>query len=120
MLFSTSVNVLNKVSALELHFNRQKMGSKNKGKVRGIGSVKLCRDVPWHSSKDNQIGLLFVVSYNCILHVAEVRHKTVIKITQTIHLRQLRQMCTYYKQQDVKLGNERLKVWEFTRKKRKV
>lgn len=31
--------------------------------------MALCRDIPWHSAKDDQIGLLLVISDDSILHV---------------------------------------------------
>lgn len=36
--------------------------------------VAVCRDIPRHSAKDDQIGLLLVISDDSILHVTEVRH----------------------------------------------
>lgn len=52
----------------------QKMTSRLKDIVGGSGCEQACRDVPRHSTKYDQIGLLLVVSYDSILHVTERRH----------------------------------------------
>lgn len=41
---------------------------------RQTGHEQASRNTPWHCSKDNQIGLLFVVSNDSILHVTASTH----------------------------------------------
>lgn len=61
-------------------------------KLRWGGSRKVIRKVPGHSSKDNQIGLLLVVSDDGILHVT-VRSDT--------HTEMIRFLVMYLKQESV-------------------
>lgn len=41
---------------------------------RQISHDQASRNIPWHCSKDNQIGLLFVISNDSILHVTTSTH----------------------------------------------